>query len=362
MLSTAWNNSDSLTLTPKTLYKIERGVLKVCSDSEVALINAMPGDKKAIVITEGSYFYSPFHYVFDTDNNTFASRAYYLDTPRIDSRSAIAENDKTLLQVSTGSMLVRRSAVGWELVITTASSQEWKDLPEEEVFVNLGFQPDNSGDYAYCRGTMLGRTDTGERVYLFAISTNYDIDANNAIQLTNMTMYEESQQFLRVALQQDFDLFYATTAVMPITWEPSTFDHLIGTFLLPHGAVGIKRERLDIDLGKALTNLWKRGRTVVGESDYARWDVDVPATYLSDVYQTDPVTGVAFTIIDGQLVYNKLHNAGDPVLSIPDGNVVYKYRKGDIKRDAYNNPIVTQGRRLMRQVDLFLLEIGRAHV
>jgi hypothetical protein len=258
-------NSDSLTLTPKTLYRIEQGILRVCSDSEISLLESMPGDKKAIAITQGSYFYSPFHYVLDADNNTFASRAYYLDTPNINSRSFIAENDTTLLQVSTDSTLIQRSIFGWEIIITTKSSQE-KDIPDESVFVNLGFQPDRTGDYAYIPGTLLGRTDAGERVFRFELRTNYDIDANNAIQVTNAMMYEVSQQFLRTSLRADFDLFYSTSAFMPTTWTPASFDPLIGTFLLPFGSVGISRERLDVKLGNSLTNLWTSASYVAGTS------------------------------------------------------------------------------------------------
>jgi hypothetical protein len=354
MLSTAYANNESLTLSPQTLYRVDRGVLKVCSDAEVSMINAMPGDKKALAITEGSYFYSPFHYVLDTDNNTFASRAYYLDSPVINSRSFIAENDLTLLQVSTDSTLIRRASFGWEIIITTKSSQEWKDLEDEEALVTIGFQPDRSGDFAYMPGVFLGKTEAGERVYRFDVKTSYDIDANNGLQLTSAMMYEESQQFLRTKLRQDFEIFYSTSKVMPSTWSPATFDPLIGTFLLPYGSVGISRERLDITFGYALNNLWTRGSTVVGENDYALWEMDVPAKYENDVYETDPLTGVSFKIVDGVLVYNKIHSAGDPVMR--DGEPVYKYRKGDIKRDAYGAPMVIRGRRLKRQFDLFLLE------
>lgn len=353
-LSTAYVNNDSLTLAPKTLYRVERGVLKVCTDAEVSLLNTIPGDKKAQAITDGAFFYTPFHYVFDTDNNTFASRAYYLDSPSIESRSFIAENDTTQLQVATESASITRTTSGWQIVITTKSSQEWKDLDDSEVFVNLGFQPDRTGDYAYTAGVFLGKTASLERVYRFDINTNYDIDVNNNIQLTSAAMYEESQQFLRTALNQNFDIFYSTSVVMPSSWSPASFDPIIGSFLLPFGSVGISRERLDIKLGVALSNLWTRGRTVVGQTDYAVWEMDVPATYESDVYATDPVTGVAFTIVDGELVYNKTHSKGDPI--IRDGAPVYKYLKGDIKRDTYGRPIVAKGRRLQRQIDLFLLE------
>lgn len=357
MLSTAYVNSESLTLSPNTLYRLEDGVLVVCSDSEVALLNSLPGDKKATAVTEGKYFYSPFHYVFDTDNNTFASRAYYLDTPLVNSRSFLDENDTTLLQVSTSSTLVRRSPSGWEIILTTRSSQEWRDLDDEVCAVTLGFQPDRSGDYAYVRGTLIGKLADGERVYQFNMNTSYDIDANNALELTNFMMYEESQQFLRTALRQDFDLFYSVSSPMPVTWAPSDFDPLIGGFLLPFGSVGVSRERLDVTLGYALTNLWTRGRTVASEQNYARWEMDVQATYESDVYQTDPQTGASFTIVDGQLVYNKLHSKGDLVFTGENNDEpVWKYRKGDIKRDAYGNPVIIGGRKLMRQIDLLLLE------
>lgn len=356
-LSTAYVNNESLTLTPKTLYRVERGVLKVCSDSEVALLNALPGDKKATAITEGSYFYSPFHYVFDTDYNTFASRAYYLDTPKVNSRSFLAENDTTGLQVTTGSALIQRSPSGWQLTVTTSSSQEWQQLDDDKVAVTLAYQPDRSGDYAYTLGALLGKLASGERVYQFDIKTSYDIDANNAMELTNFMMYENTQQFLRTTLEQNFELFYSTSSPMPSSWSAKDFDPLIGSFLLPQGSVGVTRESLDIVLGYALTNLWTRGRTVVGENDYATWEMDVQAKYEQDVYQVDPVTGVSFTIVDGVLTYNILHHAGDLQFTGENNDEpVWKYRKGDIKRDAYGQPVIVNGRKLMRQIDLFLLE------
>jgi hypothetical protein len=357
MLSTAYSNHESLTLSPKTLYRVEAGVLKVCSDSEVALLNSLPGDKKATAVTEGGYFYSPFHYVFDTDDSTFASRAYYLDSPLINSRSFMDENDKTLLQVSTGSADIQRTPSGWKLVVVTNSSQEWKALDDERCAVTMGYLPDRSGDYAYTLGVLLGKTNAGERVYQFDIVTGYDIDANNNMELTNFMMYEQSQQYLRTSLTQNFDLFYSASSPMPSTWEAKEFDPKIGTFLLPNGSVGVTWERLDLTLGYALSNLWTRGRTVAGVNNYATWEMDVQATYESDVYQTDPVTGAAFTIVNGELVYNKLHSKGDLVWTGANNDEpVYKYRKGDIKRDAYNNPIIVGGRQLVRQIDLFLLE------
>jgi hypothetical protein len=94
---------------------------------------------------------------------------------------------------------------------------------------------------------------------------------------------------------------------------------------------------------------------VVSASDYQTYAVDIPATYSTDVYQRDPATGAAFSVVNGQLVYTKLHVAGDPVLDT-QGNPVYKFRKGDIKLDAYGNPIVLNNRGMERQIDMFMVE------
>lgn len=356
MLSTAYENDEVITLTPKTMYALDGGLIRVCSDAERDAIDALPGDKKAILITEGSYFFSPFHYVLDGSDNKFSARAYYLDSPKVNSRTFVSENDTTMLQVSIGNYLIERTALGWQLFVTTASSQAWKNLMVERQFATIGYRPDRTGDMAYIRGEMVATLDSGEQVWRFNINTTYDINSNHEIMISNANMYEVSEQFHRASLTEDFELFFSTSEPMPMGWNSSNFDQLIGAFLVDHSAVGVTRERLNITLGYPLENLWSRARSVAGENNYARWDVDVPAKWESDVYVTDPVTGVAkYTVVNGKVVFQKLHSAGD-VKTDGDGNVIYKYRKGDIKHDAYGKPIVIDGRSIVRQMDLFLLE------
>lgn len=355
-LSTTYSNTNSLTISPTTLYKIVNGLVQVVSDAERQFIDAMPGDKKAMLITEGSYFYSPFHYVLDTSNNTFQSRPYYLDKPVVNYRTFVNENDTSLLQVSIGSYQIERSALGWKILLTTVSSKDWKNIDENKVFATIGYKPDRTGDLAYTRGTLIGNLDSGEQVWEFNLNTTYDINTDHAVELSNVMMYENSQQFHRASLTEDFDVFFSTTEPMPTGWAPSEFDYLIGTFLLDDGAVGITHERLNITLGYALTTLWSRSRSVVSEEQYLKWEVDVPAVYETDVYEIDPQTGrPTFTLVDGKVVFNKIHKAGDPQY-YADGRPVIRYEKGTVKRDNYGNPIVAESRKITRQLDLFLLE------
>ena len=67
------------------------------------------------------------------------------------------------------------------------------------------------------------------------------------------------------------------------------------------------------------------------------------------------MNGSIITIVDGKVVTNKLHSKGDPVLD-SDGEVVYKFRKGDVMLDLTGNPIPAASEGLERQVDLLLID------
>lgn len=354
-LDTTVDNGDAITIKPDTLYQIQNGVLSLVSMSDRNALMALPGDKFAIDITEGNYFYSPFHYVLDMSQESLSARAYYLDNPNIDARSFISENDTTLLQCSVNSTAIERNENGWRVIVMTKSSEDFIGLNDLDVSAVIGWQPDRTGDYAFIKGTLFGKNEAGERVFVFDIETNYNVDANEKVRVTNGFMYNNEPIELPCELMQDFDIFFTAAIAPPSGWTPATFDPLLPQYMLPDGSIGVTRERLSTRLGWSLDNLWRRARTIVGASNYAVWDVDVPATYSEDQYEIDPETGLNFRIVNGELVYNKIASAGD-VQKNADGSIIYSYRKGDIKRDAYGNPYIATDRTTARQLDIFLIE------
>ena len=354
-LGSVVDNGATITVKPDTIYRLKRGILEFVPTAEVDALKALPPDKMALAVTDGNYMYSPFHYVFDTTNNAFAVRPYYLDDPQILTKSFLGENDTTLYQVNTGSYQIVRTVDGYKLRIQTSSSDDFKALQDSEVHVQLAFLPTGDVDRAYQTGTLVGKTDTGERLYEFDLKTNYHLGSDHELALLGFQMYDESERVVDVPLQTHFDLLYSTSVAIGSQWALSDIDALLGAFQLPPDTKAITHEQLNIRLGYFLEHLWARARSVVSENQYEKWAVDVPATYESDVYQKDPQTGAAFTIVNGELVYTLLHRAGDPVVDA-NGDPVYKFRKGDIKFDAYGAPIVTAGRDMARQIDIFLLE------
>lgn len=354
MIDSIIDNGSLITITPDTIYRRSGGIIQLVPTSEVTTIRALSPDQQAITVNNGGYMYSPFHYVLDSTNNEFAIRPYYLDNPVVENKSFIGENDTTLFQVSTGSYLLSRTTTGYKLRIQTSSSAEFKALDDSEVFVQLSFLPTGDNKSAYILGELIGLQDD-ERVYEFDLSTNYAIDKNHELSMLKFQMFDQSDRIVNLPLLTNFDIIYSTNAAVGTQWQANEIDAKLGYFQLPNNVKAITNEQLKIRLGYNLDYLWTRVRSVVTDQSYERWAVDVPAVYEQDVYERDLVTGAAFSVVNGELVYNIIHHKNDPVLDI-DGNPVMKFRVGDVKFDSYGAPILKNGRDMQRQMEIFLVE------
>lgn len=354
LLDSVIDNGNIITITPDTLYRRNGGVIQLVPTAEVLTVKSLAPDQQAITVNNSGYMYSPFHYVLDSTGNEFTIRPYYLDNPIVETKSFIGENDTTLYQVSTGSYLLSRTATGYKLRIQTSSSDEFKALDDSEVFVQLAFLPTGDTKRAYILGELIGLQDN-ERVYEFDLSTNYAIDKDHELSMLKFQMFDTSDRIVNLPLLTEFDVLYSTNVEMGPQWQVSVIDSKLGHFQLPNNVKAITNEQLKIRLGYHLDYLWTRVRSVVTEESYERWEVDVPAVYEQDVYQRDLVTGAAFTIVNGELVYTILHHKDDPVLD-SENNPVFKFRKGDVKFDSYGAPILKNGRDMQRQMEIFLVE------
>lgn len=347
------DNGKSITLTPDVLYRITGNSTMVVDNTELATLLALPRDKLAQAISNGNYFYSPFHYVLDNSNFALDCRAYYLDQPSVTLRSFVEENDTTLLQVGIKSVTVARIDGGFKVQIQTSSSKDWKELPDENLFVQLAFSPDSSGKLTYLNGVQTGLTTDGERIYDFFLGSSFNVDSEDRLELTTFQMITQSEQLHMAPLETMFSVLFGTTSVMPTGHRINEVDSALGFHLLDEGAYGINHERIRIRFGKALDNLWSKCRTSVDGNKYETYDVDVPKLYEQDVYERDPVTGSELKVVNGQVVRTKLHSRGDVMTE--NGTTVYAYRKGDVKM-VNNEPVIAKNRDTLHIVDLFLIE------
>jgi hypothetical protein len=350
-INTVIDNGNSITITPNTLYQSINGVVKPLTNDQLNTLLALPNNSLATEVTQKEYFYTPFHYVVDMNINELNVRPYYLDNPDITTKLFVDENDTTLLQVNTDSFTIKRTPTGYSLSVITLTSDTYKNLPDNEVFAQLSFIPEGERDYAYVNGTLSGTTNTSERIFTFDLSTNFNVNSTDHLQLTKFLMYTTQPRLTGVGLLTDFNITYSTTAPMGNQWVASE----VGKFILPADVVGITHEVLRVKFGDALPTMWARSRSIISSVTYKKWAVDVIRTYDKDVYATDANGSVITFDSNNNIVTTLLHSKGDLVIDAL-GNPVFIHKAGDTVYDSLGNPIILDVRDMLRQIDIMLIE------
>lgn len=342
------DNATSVTLTPDVIYESRNGQLQIVPTYQINSLMAMPPEQRAVEINRHHYLYTPFHYVIDMDDNELDLRAYYLDNPQVASKTYIESNPTTLLEVGIETYDIKRSPRGYTLQIITKSSDAFKALRNDEIAVQILYRPTGERDYAYLNGRFIGVSPSNERIYEFPLNTNFDLNNNHDLILTNFKMYDDENRKIPVRLLQDFQVIFMTRSDMPNTYVRNRMDDRLGHWLLPNNVKAIVAENIRIEFGKVLKSLWKQSRTVASTEDYERYVADIPRTYTEDVYDNVRVE-------NDEVVYDIIHRKGDLVKDAK-GNTVMKHRKGELVLGNNGKPIVKNKRELVRQLDLMLIE------
>lgn len=348
----------AMTITPSALYRTLNGVTKLSTVSAYQAIQSMPASLKVAAVNDGSYSYSPFHYVMDASGDNFAVRPYYMDGPKVLSKSFIAENATTGLQVSVDAAyeLVRTDA-GYRLTLATKSNAAYKNLDDSVVFCQLSFKAGTQVLPSFLLGVQRPRaTQDDERIYDFDMPTDFDLDVNNTL---DMPAFEIAATPIttRCDLIQDINVLFASSAPPGVGLEYTAIDIALGRFQLPATAAGITWERMKVQFGSPLDTLWAQARSVIGSVPYKTYPADVPRVYGFDIFDTDPATGASFTIVGGVLTYVYKHRAGDPVLD-PNGDPVMEHFAGDPVLNAQGQPEPADGyaSQMLRHVDITTIE------
>jgi hypothetical protein len=355
-LASVVNNGARVTILPSTLYQSVNGVLSIITQAQIDGINALDVDTKVTDINNGSYLYTPFHYVLDTTGTTFAARGYYLDNPEVTLKTYIAENATTDLTVATNTYQIVRTATGYQLQVVVTSSAAFVGLPDNEVFAQLAFIPVGETDYAYLNGTLQPTLLNGQRVWTFDITTNYDVDNLNNIVLTSFSMFNDGPRDHSAPLSCTFQLIYGSINYSVQGQTTSVIDSIVGTQLLGTDPVGVTQEEYVLELGTALTGLWTATRSMATQEVYATHTANVPLLYPENVYLTDPVTQVpVFEMVDGVPQFTILYSAGSPVLD-NYGKPVFSNLIGDPILDNTQQPVAILQREISREIDMLLID------
>lgn len=356
---TVADNLQRVTLLPTTLFKSVDGLISIVPKGEVDIMLSYTKEALAATINSNSFFYTPFHYVFDTNYNRFSIRPYYLDGPKVTNRRFVFENTSAALQVGTQSFGLFKRDWGYELIVATRSGDGYKALSDDRCFAQLAFKGPLESTYGHINGTMIGiDPQTNERTFSFRLESNWDIDEKHRIFINNFKMYtEDTIREIATGLVTDFYLTYIVTDLVGV--EATPIDNQIGDFLLPTTIdtfSAVVREEFTIRLGNALPRLWQMARPIISEYDYEHWAVNVPWVYETDIWERDPDGSRKITWNAGVPEFTKLHSAGDPVYEEDGVTQKIRHYAGELKYDVNGQPIPINPRGILLLSDITLID------
>ena len=354
---TVEDNGDRITIKPTTLFRNDNGILRIVKDDERISMERLPAEALANRLNEANYLWTPFHYVLDTSRYHFSARPYFLDSPTLTITSFAASNDTTALTIrSSPTRTIARSENGYKLRIVTESNKTFQDLPDHQIGVQIGLRPKNEDDYAYINGVQVEKLPNGERIFEFNIDTNWDIDEDHNIHLTNPSIYEGAVGGVFTDLRQDWALFWTVNNYMVPGLEDSEIDSLLGHHLLAPNSIGVYQEALDVKLGDELTGLWTKVRAVIGERPVRRYSSDVQGVYTENKVKYKPGTNLPETkVVDGKKTVVYEYKKGE-LMKNKDGTPYIIHKAGDPILDKNGLPTFESERFTQRWVDLTLFD------
>lgn len=342
------------------LFKNVNGVLSLLNQSEREALLLLPRSEFLALVNSSYYLYNPFYYVLDHSTNEFELRAYHLDQPTLSNINFISQNPTLQLVVNTQFYEVVKIESGYRIRLIVKSGSFYKQLEDGLVQAQIAYYPIGENQLTFINGVQAGLDTDGERIWEFDILTNYDINSQHQLAVTNSRMFSDEAMTVLTSLTVELHVFYTTTS-LTTTFVADDANDIIGRFLLPDTAAAITHETLQLSLGNSLGNLWSRSRSYASGLTYDRYIEDIPLTYTERVYATDAITQSIFSIDSntGDLVYDILHEVGDIVLD-EHGETIYKHRKGDVVLDQTGKPVTVTSLSSDKEIDLLLVD-GKYH-
>lgn len=351
-----------LTIKPNTLFEQVNGVLSVVPRTKVLVLlneNITTINALAYEVNANKYFYSPFFYVLDTNEDTFSTRVYELNAPAITSKSYYAENVELAIEVSTQnySIVCDLDNGEYTIVLRLGVGETFTDIELEEYGVQLSYLPPNTGTRVYFTGTLKADEDEDNVLQyyaLFNLKTKFDVNALNELVIEPLRT--------TAALITDFDLVYILRNP-PIDVAMTDIDNYTDpTQLLDYDDAdtyrAILHEKMTIRFGRSLDRLWTRSRSVASTRVVATYDADVMGYYATDILLRDELGNLVLDWDSGTntLSQTVLHNAGDPMLDVAGEHIVIHAKGSPVLDIDGNIQYLRDSRTMERQTELLLLD------
>ena len=339
------NNDNSLTILPTAIYQYDAASdsARMLTDEEAAAINSMDKQKLADTLNNTQYLCSPFHLRVSLNNTYPQVTSYNLYNPSVVKVMFEEDNYEMTEKMMMFNAAVEHTTPGEYVVyLYVVKSDDLADVSEADLMVYIATKSTD--------GIWIGTTaeyvsfneDNKLTTYKFSVPTTYHLTLDDELGVILPESASESTQEQMVNLTQDFHVVFMINrkSVSSTVVEPSA-NIIVG---VPSSYttryVALSRQYISVTFGKSLGDVIKNDIDIsASQSVYATYTHDVPAAYGEDVYEHDENGLLKYTVEDGKVVLNKLHEVGETMLD-QNGEVIYKHKTGDILYDVDGNPVV----------------------
>ena len=337
-------DSNTITINPDSIYKYneEEDRFYLLSDAEIENIQKLPLQDRINELNDNLYSYSPFHTVLSYANHAPIAGTYDMFKPQIKDRIFLWENDKTTVEISIYNATIEVNPNGGYLLrISIFKTANIADVPvrdtTESSVDNYKLMLSTTGrgsETLYLIGKYEGIDTTGKDVFLFVIESDFRINADSELYLTNFRNgmeYTDSPNGGYVNM--GFHTYIVSLCML--TSEVEKYSE-VGQFNKSNTVVFnlpseldeyalLCRQSFEMKLGEALPLLRNNVTISTTDETYATYTTTQFATYQAPIYARwtiqDAIDGLCPEDAVGKLKLDKQnhliikHDAGDVILS-----------------------------------------------
>lgn len=338
---------DIFIINKDSIFKYDNnGNIFLLSNEESNALKNMTKSGRIEYLKNNKLFYTPFTYVVKYDENLTSTEVYYLK-PTMDNIRILNKNFNILQKVNTDAYQINKTESGYQILSTIKYNDELAKTDMTKLKARIVFNLYGSTSKLYFDSFY--NTTTGQ--FEFNIVTGYLYD--NVINLENGSSVLVDRN---VELSTKAYIYIYSTDTVIVDSEK----YLTSEFGKTNEEITIlTKESISISFGKRLDYLYNSIYNLYTSRKYKRHQFDVPLVYKEDVYETYE-NGLTFqTEVQPSgkvnLTSTLLHKKGDTVLD-ENGNVVYKYKTGDIILDSNEQPIIDLYGGITRILNIMMME------
>jgi hypothetical protein len=355
-------------LRKNTVFEYSGKTLKPVHKSRLDEINSLTPNNKLEYIKDKKWYFSLFDIAITQSRDLTSPRVYDFTRPELTDLEISKRNIYLIQTVNIVGYSIFQYAHGYEIYFELSGNDSFKALetPGGKIGIQLAFDIPNSVKKMTLHSTeyVVPATDTrfsgkaGVRLYKLVVDTDYF--TKDGLLITKNLLSPSNSNEVMLNNRAEIIVYSKDVSINTSADAHGFLDEGDIYTGVTTDVIGLIKEKIKVVFGVELTHIWTNSSAVYNERKYKRSLIDIPMTYTEDVYED--FGGCRYKVVDtdgdgmcDEIIENKLHSAGDPILD-NEGNQIYKVRKGDVLKDHSGNPIIDGENGLIRYVDAFMMD------